>query len=197
MTVCLLTIGDGRDDYERRSWASLREMLPDVDHIVRVDDRDHRLGFSGAIRKGWRLALDTGCTHLFHAELDFIYLRPVPLAKMIAALDAHPYLVQMALLRGPVNAAERAAGGVIEQNPDDYKTVHWWHLTWREHHRHVTTNPCVWPRWVLERGWPRRTHSEGHFGIDLFAEDPERRAAYWDTRVAVQHIGDIRTGVGY
>lgn len=197
MTVCLLTIGDGRDEYHVRSRASLREMLPDVDHHVEVDDREHRLGFGGAIREGWRRALETGASHVVHAELDFVYLRPVPLGAMVTALAAHPHLVQMALLRGPVNEAECMMGGVIEQHPCDYHTVRWGGLAWREHRRHVTTNPAVWPRWVLERGWPDREQSEGHFGLDLFASDPSLRAAYWGLGVDVEHIGRVRAGTGY
>lgn len=195
--VCLMTVRDGRDEYHARSLASLREMMPDVDHVIVVDDWEHKLGFGGAIRSGWAQALATSCTHLIHAELDFIYLRPVPLAAMIDALDAHPYLVQMALLRGPVNEVERRAGGVIEQHPDDYWPVDWGPWTWREHRRHVVTNPCVWPRWVIERGWPTIPQSEGMFGAALFAEDATRRAAYWGTTVDVLHIGDVRTGTGY
>lgn len=197
MSVCLLTISDGRVGYHERSWASLREMLPDVDHTVAVDDHAHELGFSGAVATGWAAALETPATHIFHAELDFIYLRPIELGAMIATLDAHPHLVQMALLRGPVNDRERAAGGVIEQHPDDYTTVREGPHAWREHRRNVTTNPCIWPRWVVERGWPLIDQSEGHFGIKLFGEDPDRRAAYWGTGVDVEHIGHIRSGTGY
>ncbi len=196
-SVCLLGIGDGRVAYHERSWASLTEMLPDVEHTVVIDDTAHELGFTGAVREGWRQALATDCTHIFHAELDFIYLRPVELAAMIAVLDAEPHLVQMALLRGPVNDVERRAGGVIEQHPDEYVTVHCHGHSWREHRHNVTTNPCVWPRWVVERGWPDCQFSEGVFGIDLFAQDAAYRAAYWGTDVRVEHIGDIRSGTGY
>lgn len=197
MSVCLVAIGDGRDEYHDRSWASLKEMVPDVDYTVSIDDRAHELGFAGAIRAGWRLALETDATHVIHAELDFVYLHPVPLASMVATLQTHPYLVQLALLRGPVNDAERAAGGVLEQHPDDYTRVETAKAVWREHRRHVTTNPAVWPRWVIERSWPQINNSEGHFGVRLFAEDPDRRAAYWGDRVDIQHIGDIRAGTGY
>ena len=197
MSVCLLAIGDGRVEYHERSWASLTEMLPDVDYTVVIDDSAHELGFGGAVAEGWRQALDTPATHVFHAELDFIYPQPVDLEGMVTVLNYHPHLVQMALLRGPVHDVERRAGGVIEQHPEDYLTVTWHGQTWREHRRNVTTNPCVWPRWVVERGWPVRDESEGHFGIDLFAEDPARRAAYWGFGVNVEHIGHIRSGTGY
>ncbi len=197
MTVCLLAIGDGRTEYHERSWASIREMLPSVEHTVVIDDSAHELGFTGAVREGWRLALETGCTHVFHAELDFVYLRPVELDAMVAVLDAEPHLVQMALLRGPVNDAEHRAGGVIEQHPDDYETVFCHGHAWREHRRNVTTNPCVWPRRVVERNWPDCQFSEGIFGIGLFAENPLYRAAYWGTDVRVEHIGHLRSGTGY
>lgn len=197
MSVCLLAIGDGRDEYHQRSWASLHETLPDCEHTVVIDDCDHKLGFAGAVAEGWRQALDTGAQYIFHAELDFLYLRPVDLEGMITALAAHPYLVQLALLRGPVNEHERAVGGIIEQHPDDYTTKRWAGWVWREHRRHVTTNPCLWPRWVLLRGWPQCEYSEGHFGIELFQEDASRRAGYWGTSVDVEHIGDIRAGTGY
>jgi hypothetical protein len=197
MSVCLVAIGDGRDEYHDRSWASLKEMLPDVDYTVTIDDRAHELGFAGAIRAGWRLALETDATHIFHAELDFTYLRPVDLGAMQDTLENHPHLVQMALARGPVNDAEIAAGGVLEQHPDDYETVQWYGYSWREHRRYVTTNPALWPRRVIERGWPQMRHSEGHFGVSLFAEDPKLRAAFWGIGVDVDHIGTQRLGSGY
>lgn len=197
MSVCLLAIGDGRDAYHERSWASLREQLPDVDHTVVIDDREHRLGFAGAVAEGWRQALATGAAHVFHAELDFVYLQPVELDAMTDALDAHPHLVQLALLRGPVNAQEIAAGGVLEQHPGDYESVRWRGCSWREHRRHVTTNPALWPRAIVRRGWPQREHSEGHFGMSLFSAAPGLRAAYWGDGVDVLHIGDVRSGTGY
>lgn len=197
MSVCLLTIEDGRTTYHERSWASLTEMLPEVDHVVRVDDSDHRLGFAGAVATGWAQALQTGADFVFHAELDFLYLQPVDLAGMIDALAAHPRLVQLALLRAPVNDTERRAGGVMEQHPGDYTPIVWGPHAWWEHRRHVTTNPCVWPRWVVERGWPLVDQSEGRFGIDLFSEDHARRAGYWGTGVSVEHIGHDRAGTGY
>lgn len=196
--VCLLTIEDGRTAYHDRSRASLREMLPDVDHHVEVDDREHRLGFGGAIREGWRRALATGCDWLLAVELDFTFRRPVPLADMIAMLDAHPHLVQMALLRQPWNSAERAAGGIIQLRPETYVQREWNGHEFIEHRNFTTTNCAVWPRWVVERGWPSGPMSEGRFGIALFAEDPAYRAAFWgDGAVWIDHIGEVRSGHSY
>ena len=60
MSICLLLIDDGRADYKDRCIASAKQMLPRFRHVVEVNDLDHRLGFAGAIAKGWEDALDTG-----------------------------------------------------------------------------------------------------------------------------------------
>ncbi len=197
MSVALLLISDGREEYLKATMASAMEMLPTFDYFVHVDDSAHELGFGGAVQEGWRRVLDTDAEWCFHLEQDFTFRRYADTAAMIRVLERHPYLAQMALLRQPWNAAERAAGGVIEQSPADYTTVSWEGFTWREHRRFVTTNPALWPRWVLERGWPTGEQTEGRFGIDLFASDENLRSAFWGTTVWVDHIGDVRSGVGY
>lgn len=199
MTVCLLTISDGRHEYHHRALASALEQLPKFDAYVFVEDPEHRLGFAGAVAEGWRRALATGCDHVFHFEADFIFPAPVPVSDMIALLDRRPELVQVALKRQPVNAQEAAAGGFMEQYPDAYEQRADAHAVWTITRRNVTTNPAVWPRWVLERGWPERSESEGHFGIDLFGEY-WGWAAFWGGKgdpPACLHIGDIRAGRGY
>lgn len=195
MSVALLLIGDGRDEYHELAYRSVVEHLPTFDQYIHVDDREHTLGFAGAIQAGWD---QVQTDWLVHWEADFVIDRPMPVDEIIAVLTGHQYLVQMALLRGPVNAAERQAGGIVQQHPHDYALREWegWH--WLEHRRFFTTNPCVYPRWVVERGWPQRDQSEGHFGIELFEEDQERRSAFWGNgEVWVDHIGDARAGKGY
>lgn len=194
MSVCLLAIGDGRDRYHAHSWASLREMLPDVEHTVEIDDREHRLGFAGAIAEGWRQALRTDATHIFHAELDFTYLEPINLAGMIGVLHARPHLAQVSLKRQPVNAAEVMAGGFVECQPDSYREVDG--VT--EHAVCFTTNPSVYPAALCHRGWPQVAFSEGVFSASL--RDEGWRFAIWGAKFdapRVQHIGDVRAGAGY
>lgn len=199
MTVCLMVIHDGRHDYLERTMASAGENLPAFDHEVVVDDTAHTLGFGGAIREGWRRVLETDAEFVFHLEGDFTFPRPVPVDDMIAVLRARPYLTQMALLRQPWNDEEKAAGSIfdlisadLELNSDDEGRY------WLEHRRPNTTNPSIWPRWVLERGWPDVRHSEGVFGGELMKSDHSLRAAYWGQgEENCFHIGDERTGVGY
>lgn len=196
MNTCLLVIDDGRGHLDG-SLAQAEEMLPPMPRIL-VRDDDHRLGFAGAIREGWREALDTDADYIFHLESDFAFRRPVPLDDMVAVLRSHPQLVQMALLRQPVNEQEKAAGGLVQQRPHTYALREDGDRAWLEHSNFVTTNPCVWPRWVVERGWPQIPQSEGHFGIDLFASDPSLRAAFWGRGEEwVEHLGSVRAGVGY
>lgn len=196
--IALLLISDGRHEYLERCEASIVAMLPRVDYFIRVDDTEHRLGFAGAIQDGWARVLRTDADLVFHVEQDFVFDRPVPLREMATVLAEQPHLVQLALLRQAVNDVERAAGGVIEQHPDSYRLVYDdAGRCWREHRRYFTTNPSLYARWVVERGWPSGPSSEGRFGIDLFASDPALHAAYWDEGIWVTHVGDHRTGTGY
>ena len=198
MTVCLLLIDDGRADYKDRCIASAKQMLPRFRYVVEVNDTDHRLGFAGAIAKGWEDALATGAEHVFHLESDFTFDRPAPLRAMETVLDAHPHLVQLALVRQPWNGRERRSGGIVDMRPEEYEPKVWGEARWLEHRVCFTTNPCLIPAWVLRAGWPQEPESEGRFGISLFASDPNLRAAYWGNGERwVTHIGEAREGWGY
>lgn len=153
-------------------------------------------GFSGAVRKGWAEMSD--CDYVFHLEDDFVCTRPFNLGDMIEVLQERPYLLQMALLRGPVNAQESKAGGVIELSPSDYTTVSNGTHSWREHRRFFTTNPSVYPRSTMSHGWPSGADSEGRFGLSRFQENPRSASAFWGSSGTwVEHIGKNRIGTGY
>ncbi len=196
MTVALLLISDGREDYLQQTLDSVEQNLPDFDQVVHIDDTRHELGFAGAIQAGWdRIQTD----YVLHLECDFTFNRPIPVDAMRQALEQRPYLVQMALLRQPWNQAERAAGGVVQQHPDSYTlALGMPPARWLEHARFYTTNPSLYPRWIVERGWPQTAQSEGLFGLRLFAEDPARRSAFWGSGEEwCHHVGDERAGHGY
>lgn len=194
MSVCLLFITDRRP-YAERTLASAAEMLPPLDACVIVDDADHEMGFGGAIQAGWEGVLRTNCDYVFHLEDDFTFNRPVPLAQMRQTLEAKRNLAQVALKRQPWNAEERAAGGIVEQHPGEFQEVRG---LWTEHERFFTTNPCLYPRWIVEKGWPQGPESEGRFTHRL--RDEGLRFAFWGGKFApphVEHIGAERAGVGY
>lgn len=195
MKLCLIAIEDGRGLVHEQAWASLREMLPVTpDAVVRIDDRDHKLGFDGAVREAWRQARDTRCDYVFHAELDFTYNQPIPLEPMIHVLDANACLSQMSLLRQPVNHEERAAGGIVQLNPDQYEErtdgIHVWTETTRFS---FTTNPSVYHAGMCGLPWPDAPESEGKFS-GLLRELGFRTGIWggkWDAP-RVHHIGDER-----
>lgn len=198
MSIALLMIGDGRDEYHALADESLEDNIGSMqfEQIIRVDDRTHELGFAGAIQKGWG---QVETDYVFHLEMDFTFNWHVDLEPIIKTLEERKYLTQIALLRGPVNDAEREAGGIIQQFPESYEQVGLADgRAWIEHSRFFTTNPSIYPAWIVERGWPQRPESEGHFGMQLFNEDPARRSAFWGHGEQwVSHIGDERKGTGY
>lgn len=199
MSVCLLLVGDGRDDYRERAVESAELCLPRMDELVEIDDRDHRLGFAGAISVGWRQVLETGCDWVFHLELDFVFNQPIPVRDMVAVLEQNPGLAQMALMRQPVNSEEREAGGIVECHPDDFAEVGDGTHTWTEHRRYWTTNPSVYSTRWCKLGWPQEPQSEGMFTHKLLT-DPLLRFGFWGPKHGppmCEHIGYERAGVGY
>jgi hypothetical protein len=199
VSVCLLRIGDGRDEYHERCWESAKDALPTFSRVITIDDREHKLGFSGAIAEGWRQVLQTGADYVFHLEMDFTFNAPVELAGMIELLEEKPHLAQVALKRQPVNAEERAAGGIVELHPDDFTQRVEGGIIWTENRRCFTTNPCVYSTNLCRHGWPQEPHSEGVFTHRLLA-DPDVAFAFWGGKFdapLVEHIGESRAGGGY
>lgn len=219
--MILLVMTDGRTDCLARAVESARENLDgEVTHKVIHDDtgdqahRDYlrgafpdfevigqptRQGFGGAIRSAWAHVRTRPERFVFHLEDDFTFNEPVELAMMQMVLDRNPHLVQLALRRQPWNDAERAAGGIVEQHPDQYVDCSDGLSHWLEHRRFFTTNPCMYRTKLVEKGWPDGEQSEGRFGLQL-CENPSVRFGYWGRREdppMVHHIGDQRVGTGY
>lgn len=119
-----------------------------------IDDRDHRLGLAGAVKAAWDWARTEGVDYLLHVEEDFRFNSRVDLDAMRQVLDTDKYLAQVVLKRQPWSPEEHRAGGIIELNPRDYTQRRDGDLWWVEHQRIFSLNPCLIPRWVLERGWP-------------------------------------------
>jgi hypothetical protein len=176
-------------------------MLWDVfgPHGFVIHSTGQRSGFGGAIRSAWAWLRehDRG-EFIWHQEDDFLISETISLGDIADVLTARPDIAQMALLRQPWSQAERTAGGIIEQHPADYsRQTHGPH-SFRTHRRFFTTNPGMYRRdLILKREWPAGINSEGMFSIELFGSDPGALSAFWDDRVACEHIGHQRVGVGY
>ena len=199
MSVCLLMLRDGRDEYHHRAHESAKAMLPATKYTVTVHDDDHELGFAGAIAQGWDAVLETGADWCFHLEMDFTFNAPVALDGMIDLLERQPHLAQVALKRQPVNHEERAAGGIVERHPGDFRQRVENGVIWTENRRCFTTNPCLYSARLCRHGWPQVPNSEGIFTHRLL-EDPDVAFAFWGAKFdapLVHHIGDVRAGAGY
>lgn len=198
MSLCLLLIDDGREDYLSRCLASLESAQDAIDETVTVQDPNHVLGFAGAIERGWEQVRALDCDWVFHVEGDFTFPTRPPLEGMIALLREREDLAQVALKRQAVNQRELAAGGVVEADPDDFATHYSNVAVWTEHRRFFTTNPSVYPASLCELGWPQGPRSEGRFTHDLL--DRGYSFALWGGKFdppRVQHIGMARAGRGY
>lgn len=209
MSICLLIIDDGREDYLERCLESASIFLPPIDVCVMVSDPDHELGFAGAVQAGWDGVLETGSEWVFHLESDFLLTCPVPIERMQNIIrDSNgrhggerlpPMIAQVALKRQAWNAREKAAGGIIQADAIGFKSATKASTGWyTEHRKFFTTNPSLYPASICERGWPQCPDSEGMFTHQLLAdglsfaflgpaEEPPR----------CLHIGTERTGTGY
>lgn len=186
--------------------AMLAASYPSIEHIA----SGPRLGAAGAVQAAWRiLAEASSADYIFHLEDDFTFTRPIDLNDLTRLLNDRPWLAQVALRRGPVNDAEHAAGGVIEQHPDWYtdrhdRTADGRGRHWLEHRAYWTNNPCLYRRSLLTAGWPGHVH--GRYSEDTFHQrlmvrgTPEAHGvdvayAYWgarDSGVWTEHIGAHR-----
>lgn len=188
MTIALVIIGDGRDEYLIQCTNSLQWIEGDISELWMYDDSgdtdyrralmEHypnwrhinggeRLGCAGAFQTVWRtLAMETRAKFIFLVEQDFRFIRHIDLGSMAELLDDRPYLAEIALIRQPWNSEEKRAGGIVEWHPDWYTDMnddigrHWLE------HRNFTTNPCLFRRTLLNIPWPAHrpdAYSEGIF----------------------------------
>lgn len=199
MKVALLAISDGRHEYHHRSLQSAIENLPKFHEYVFVRDEDHRLGFGGAIQRGWDILRTSTCDFVFHLELDFQFWGSVPVDHMVEILRQYPMLAQVCMKRQAVNAEEKAAGGIVERHPDWYtERTDPRGFKFTEHTVCFSTNPCVYPMKIARREWPKAKNSEGVFTHQLLADG--YRFAFLDGKFdepVVTHIGEARAGNGY
>lgn len=221
--VALLLIGDGRDELRE---ATVRSFLTEVygyrlGYVVVVDDRRHEMGFGGAIRAGWHYlamhlreaalaGLRAPFDYVFHLEEDWRFCEPIDMRWLAAMLGTAspgragmPVLAQAALKRGPVNAEEARAGGLIELWPHEYQdagaiTPGAGAVPYVQHRLYFTTNPSLYRASLMVLGWPEGAQSERAFTqrcLDF---------GYWfgfygarEHPPTVAHTGTIRTGLGY
>ena len=165
----LVVFTDGRGEFLERTVASAQANLGPVFPVrVMVDDSGlidnhgyllgtyptpqwahvhmhRRSGQAEAVRAGWTSALQSGATHIFHLEDDFVFNGPMNIEGMADTLDAHPDLAQLFLKRQPW-AEEIPVGGFMHLRPEL-----WTQRDGFVEERHIFTwNPCLIPAAVVE-----------------------------------------------
>lgn len=159
-----------------------------------------RSGFGGAIISAWKQLQNDNNEWVFHLEDDFVIQEVLPIGEMMTVMDRNPHLVQMALRRQAWNEQEKAAGGIVEQDPDSYTERDNGLFTWLEHTKFFTTNPSLYRKSLtVEHPWPTGVNSEGRYGIELFSSG-YHKSGYWgpkDSAPKCLHIGEFRNGDGY
>jgi hypothetical protein len=228
MKLCMMTITDGRKECFERTIASWRDKatapgITDWFNLVVDDSADpeywewmsrnysdstdkivrhkERRGFAGAIRSGWA-NVPADADYVLHLEDDFTLNEPLNVCKMIAVLEANPKYAQVALYR-QAWGAEIQYGGYMKQFAGKFKDVMLKGSDGNEYpcaeHRHCfTTNPSIYPRRIIDVGWPEGKDSEGHFGFKLW--NLGYYCLLWGTTndaPRVHHIGNVRVGKGY
>lgn len=219
--IAIVIVTDGRRDCLERTVASLQWAWGDnaVDRIVVVDDscdREHwewidrhlamyervrhmrKMGFGGAIQSAWREV--GGSDFIFHLEDDFIFNEPIDVVGMCGVLNVETDVAQMALKRQPWSPEEIEVGGFMEQHPEDYHDRVTMGHCWCWQRRFFTTNPSFYRGSLTLRGWPNGPESEGRFGLQLLADQPEAKFGFWGHKAdppRIHHIGEERVGSGY
>jgi hypothetical protein len=166
-----------------------------------VGNNGTKRGFGGTISNAWSYmkGLDP-LDYVFHLEDDFLFNGTIDITSMIKILELRSDLAQVVLKRQPWSEPEIAAGGVVEMNPESYKEENVSGYPILTHRVFFSTNPSVYRRSLMLRGWPNEDRSEGMFSIRLFDDDPNTRCAYWGSRnqdPLVTHIGYYRIGNNY
>lgn len=203
--IALLVITDGRWDYLQDALASVRRSIPvDWAQKILVDDsglperppvdldgwtlvkHDERRGLAGAVQSGWDHLWNVD--FVWHQEDDFVFPGTVPIWDMVDALERHPELAQVALLRQPWSPEEKMAGGIYGLYREHFTDSDG--LVW--HERLFTFNPSLYRREIattagLERDVTDRLLAEGWKFAYLGSTADEPRC--W-------HIG-VRHSQGY
>lgn len=169
-------------------------------HEYEIYSTGRRSGFGGAIISAWKQLQNDDNEWVFHLEDDFVIQEVLPLSEMMTVMDQNPHLVQMALRRQAWNEQEKAAGGIVEQDPDSYTERDNGIHRWLEHRKFFTANPSLYRKSLTqEHPWPTGIHSEGRYGIELFSNGIHK-SGYWGPKASapkVLHIGEFRNGDGY
>lgn len=220
--ISLIFITDGRTDLLEQTLNSFHNNIsypfiekiivndntdPNVERIVNNLSRIYGLtpihhkekrGFAGAYDTAFK-SVSKDADYAMFWEDDFTLNGKVDIQDMIFILEYNRNLCQVILKRQAWNEEEKKAGGIIEQWPDLYEEKELAHISWCEQRLFFSTNPCLVPKWVIDKGWPLLPHSESVFGQQLFS-NPNIKSCFLGRKFdkpIVNHCGITRNGLNY
>lgn len=156
----------------------------------KIVSHETRRGLAGAVQSAWS-SVSTDSDYVFHLEDDFLFNETPAIEDMINLLKDNPHLVQMALVRAPVNPPEEEVGGFVFQNLQDYHQKNGYF----EHGRLFTLNPCVYPMSTVKIGWPDHG-GESEFTSKVHSIDSNFRFGFYGDiydKPRTVHIGGRRS----
>lgn len=155
-----------------------------------IVSHEKRRGLAGAVQSAWS-SYSNDTEYILHLEDDFLFNEEPQIENMIKLLEDNPHLVQMALVRAPVNPPEEEVGGFVFQNLKDYFQKNGFF----EHSRLFTLNPCLYPVSTAEIGWPDHG-GETEFTNKVYLFSPEKKFGFYGDiydKPRVTHIGGRRS----
>lgn len=145
--IALVVISDRGDLYLPKCLATLDAFGFDFAQRIVMEDPTHRWDQNEVVVEAWS-RVGSDIDYVFHLEEDFLF-QELDIAGMVRVLEANPDLAQVVLKRQPWNHLEHAAGGIMEQWPDEYEDCD----GFLRHRRIFSLNPCLIPRHVVAKGW--------------------------------------------
>lgn len=156
----------------------------------RIVSHETRRGLAGAVQSAWA-SVSPNSDYVFHLEDDFLFNKQIIIEDLISLLESNPHLVQMALVRAPVNPPEEEVGGFVFQHLADYSQKN----KFFEHGRLFTLNPCLYPMSTVQMGWPDHG-GESEFTSKVHSINNDYRFGFYGDihdKPLVTHIGGRRS----
>lgn len=176
MSVACLLITDGRPCLQETLASAEEFLFPYLDGpTVLVSDTRHKLGLSGAIKRGWEKL--PPCDYVFHLEDDWTFGDRIPVAAMIDLLESKK-LAQVALKRQAIYH-ELGAGDLYRAYEAEQRYID--RGTWVESMFGFTFNPCIYRMSDAKRWLWRMTDGEAGITAAIREKDPETRFGMFDT----------------
>jgi hypothetical protein len=155
-----------------------------------VISHEQRRGLAGAVQSAWD-SVSKESDYVFHLEDDFVFNKSIDISHLAFLLRKNPHLVQMALVRAPVNPPEEEVGGFVFQHLADYSQKE----DLFEHGRLFTLNPSLYPMSTVKMGWPDHG-GESEFTSKVHTIDKDYRFGFYGNIYdppLVTHIGGRRS----